>query len=139
MKDTFKEVIKAMCDCDMNIQKVANTVYKTRGTILYHCDKIKEEYGLDPRRFHDLVILEQMVDEKSQEERNEVINEVINEIINAKKQRLCIQCGKILIGQRRKYCSKECQKAYYKGSKYWGKVSKKWRAKNTNKCTCLIS
>lgn len=127
MKDTFKEVIKAMCDCDMNIQKVANTVYKTRGTIAYHCDKIKEEYGLDPRRFHDLIKLEQMADGK------------IEEIRNIKEQRHCMECGKILIGQRRKYCSKECQNAHYKGSKYWGKASKKWRAENTNKCTCLIS
>lgn len=112
MKREYKEIIKAMCDHDMNVSRVARALYKHRGTIEYHCNKIKEEYGLSPLCFRDLVKLEQIVDEEGEE---------MEEVPTVKEKRYCPACGKEITGQRRKYCSTECMQKYYRESGYWRK------------------
>ena len=59
-----KTIISIIADCDMNISKVADTLYYHRNTVVYHCDKILKKTGLDPRRFCDLVKLVEIVEKE---------------------------------------------------------------------------
>lgn len=63
MSDKEKEIVKKICDCDMNLSLVARELYMHRNTIVYHCDRIKEKTGLNPLKFNDLVKLKDMVGE----------------------------------------------------------------------------
>ena len=58
------EVIKALADNDMNVSKTANAMHYHRNNIIYHVEKIKDETGLNPLKFYDLIKLLKMVGEK---------------------------------------------------------------------------
>lgn len=51
------ETLNAMADYSMNIKDVANALFTHRNTIKYRINKIKDETGLDARKFRDLVKL----------------------------------------------------------------------------------
>ena len=59
-----KEIILAFADCNMRLKTVAEKLYFHRNNIVYHCDKIMDKTGLNPRKFYDLVELVQMVEEQ---------------------------------------------------------------------------
>ena len=52
-----KEILLAYAENNMNTVKAARSIYCHHNTICYHLTKIKEKYGLDPRKFYDLVEL----------------------------------------------------------------------------------
>ena len=47
----------------MNVTDVAHAIFAHRNTVLYHLNKVKQQTGLDPRRFYDLVELVKMAQE----------------------------------------------------------------------------
>lgn len=51
------KIIKALADCNMNVQQTAKSINYHRNTIIYHLQKIKNETGLNPMNFYDLVKL----------------------------------------------------------------------------------
>lgn len=59
------EIIRNMCELDMNVSAVAENVYLHRNTVIYHLRKITEQTGLNPMRFYDLVKLKEMVDNEN--------------------------------------------------------------------------
>lgn len=61
MNDKDKEVIKNLCDCNMNVTQTARVMFVHRNTVVYHIEKIREETNLDALRFYDLVKLREMV------------------------------------------------------------------------------
>lgn len=48
---------------NMNVTDVARAIFTHRNTVLYHLNKVKQQTGLDPRRFYDLVELVKMAQE----------------------------------------------------------------------------
>lgn len=56
-----KAFILAMAECDLNEAKVARVMNYHRNTVIYHCEQIHKQTGLDPNRFYDLVKLLEMV------------------------------------------------------------------------------
>ena len=54
MTETERTIIKAYARCDMNIQKTADRLCYHRRSIVYHFNKIKEKYKLNPKKFNDL-------------------------------------------------------------------------------------
>lgn len=61
MNDKEIEVIKSMCDCDMNVSRVARELHYHRNSIVYRIEQIKEKTGLNPSCFYDLVKLKEMI------------------------------------------------------------------------------
>ena len=61
MKQAGKEVILAYADSNMNAYETARRLYRSSNSVLYQLQKVKEETGLDPRNFHELVKLVEMV------------------------------------------------------------------------------
>ena len=57
MSETDREVLIAFAECNMNRSKTARKLMYHRNNILYHLQKIREETGLNPYRFFDLVKL----------------------------------------------------------------------------------
>lgn len=57
------EVIQALVDCNMNSASAARKMYVHRNTVEYHIAKIRQETGLNPKKFRDLAKLFEMVDE----------------------------------------------------------------------------
>ena len=53
-------IVIAMANHSMNVTDVARAIFAHRNTVLYHLDKVKQQTGLDPRRFYDLVELGKM-------------------------------------------------------------------------------
>ncbi|MBP3359591.1 MAG: helix-turn-helix domain-containing protein, partial [Clostridia bacterium] len=51
------ELIRAFADADMNISRTADTMHITCRTVMNRLDKIKQNTGLNPRRFWDLIKL----------------------------------------------------------------------------------
>lgn len=60
MDEKQREIIIAMADHNMSIQKVADALYRHRNTVDYHIGCIRKKYGLDPRNFYDLCKLLEM-------------------------------------------------------------------------------
>lgn len=58
--DRMREVILALAECDMNIQRAARRIYLSRSCMDYHIRRIHEKTGLNPRRFYDLEQLVEM-------------------------------------------------------------------------------
>lgn len=56
-------IVIAMANRNMNVTDVARAIFAHRNTVLYHLDKVKQQTGLDPRRFYDLVELVRMAQE----------------------------------------------------------------------------
>ena len=52
-----KELILAFAQNNMNVSKTSRQVFMHRNTVTYRFEKIKEETGLDPLTFYDLVEL----------------------------------------------------------------------------------
>ena len=63
MDDRNKAIILSMADHNMNKAEVARVLYFSRNGVIYHCDVIKQQTGLDPRKFYDLIKLVDMVKE----------------------------------------------------------------------------
>lgn len=57
MNGIEQEIIKYMCEYDMNISQVARVMHYHRNTVVYNLERIKRKTGLDPVRFNDLVKL----------------------------------------------------------------------------------
>ena len=112
MKPIHKEVIKAMCDCDMIMYRAAQIMYVAPGTVIYHVKQIEEIYGLSPRKYRDLVKLERMAEEEP-------------DTVDIK--RYCIHCNQEITNPRnRKFCSKKCSNQYF-GELY--KIPKEMRGR----------
>ena len=62
MNDIHKIVIREMANCDMNCTRVSKKIYRSRSSMNYYIDKIKQETGLDCRKFYDLIELLKMID-----------------------------------------------------------------------------
>lgn len=71
MTQTEIEVIKNMCEHSLSIQKVAKVMFMHRNTIVYHIERIKEKYGLNPKCYKDLKKLEQIVNSEIEVESDE--------------------------------------------------------------------
>ena len=56
------EIINPAC-YNMNVTDVARAIFAHRNTVLYHLNKVKQQTGLDPRRFYDLVELVKIAQE----------------------------------------------------------------------------
>ena len=56
-------IVVAMANHNMNVTDVARAIFAHRNTVLYHLNKVKQETGLDPRRFYDLVELVKIAQE----------------------------------------------------------------------------
>lgn len=56
-------IVMAMANHNMNVTDVARAIFVHRNTVLYHLDKVKQQTGLDPRQFYDLVELVKMAQE----------------------------------------------------------------------------
>lgn len=57
MEGKNKEVIKALAECNMSVGRAARELHYNRQTVYYRIGKIKEETGLNPLAFYDLVEL----------------------------------------------------------------------------------
>lgn len=56
-------IVVAMANHNMNVTDVARAIFAHRNTVLYHLNKVKQQTGLDPRRFYDLVELVKIAQE----------------------------------------------------------------------------
>lgn len=56
-------IVIAMANHNMKVTDVARAIFAHRNTVLYHLDKVKQQTGLDPRRFYDLVELVKIAQE----------------------------------------------------------------------------
>lgn len=56
-------IVVAMANHNMKVTDVARAIFTHRNTVLYHLNKVKQQTGLDPRRFYDLVELVKMAQE----------------------------------------------------------------------------
>lgn len=56
-------IVVAMANHNMNATDVARAIFAHRNTVLYHLNKVKQQTGLDPRRFYDLVELVKIAQE----------------------------------------------------------------------------
>lgn len=61
LTEVEKEVVRGMCECDMNMERVAKKLYCHRNTIYYHLARIHRKTGLDPKKFWELVALERLL------------------------------------------------------------------------------
>jgi hypothetical protein len=57
------QMIDDLANHNMNVTDVAHAIFAHRNTVLYHLNKVKQQTGLDPRRFYDLVELVKMAQE----------------------------------------------------------------------------
>lgn len=71
MTRTETEVIKNMCEHNLSIQKVSHVMFMHRNAITYHIERIKEKYGLNPKCYRDLKLLEEMMNSEMERENNE--------------------------------------------------------------------
>ena len=56
-------IVVAMANHNMNVTDVARAIFAHRNTVLYYLNKVKQQTGLDPRLFYDLVELVKMAQE----------------------------------------------------------------------------
>ena len=55
-----KEIILALAECNMNQSEVSRVKYLHINTVIFHIQKIRENTGLDPKNFYDLIKLVEM-------------------------------------------------------------------------------
>lgn len=60
MEEKHRKLILAFAENNMNIKATARQLYRGHTTVSYHLAKIQQQYGLDPKRFWDLVMLTEM-------------------------------------------------------------------------------
>ena len=68
MSERDKEIIIALADNRMNINKAAEARFMHRNTVVYHIDKIKQITGLDPTDFRDLCKLLEIIGEEKKKD-----------------------------------------------------------------------
>ena len=56
-------IVIAMANHNKNVTDVDSAIFTHRSSILYHLNKVKQQTGLDPRRFYDLVELVKIAQE----------------------------------------------------------------------------
>lgn len=61
LSDTQKKVALEMAECDMVASEVARKINCNRNNVDYHCARIFEITGLNPKCFYDLVELVEML------------------------------------------------------------------------------
>ena len=61
LSERQKEIILAMADNDMRVLRAARAMYCCNSGLYGHFERIKEQTGLDPMKFYDLVKLVEMV------------------------------------------------------------------------------
>lgn len=57
MTEKQKAIIQSLAKNDMNVLAVAKELHYHRNTIAYHIERIREQCGLNPLCFYDLVKL----------------------------------------------------------------------------------
>lgn len=62
MTDVQREIIKGLCDNGMSPSKAAKNLHYHRTNIWYHIYRIRENTGLDPTNFYDLIKLKEIAD-----------------------------------------------------------------------------
>ena len=102
MKEVYRDIIKAMCDCSMNVSETSKSIYMSRMGVIHQIDNIIKDYNLDPRNFRDLIVLEKIAD---------------GVIEDPCKALYCIECGKELTGLKYKFCSSYCTHKYHRKKK----------------------
>ena len=60
------KIVQAMADCNLCVIKAARALYMDHSTIHYHIKLIKAITGKDPRKFHDLCQLLQMMKDRTE-------------------------------------------------------------------------
>ena len=60
MTEIEKTVILAFAENDMNLSKTAIATHYDRNTIYYRLCCIRKKYGLNPKKFYDLIELVKM-------------------------------------------------------------------------------
>lgn len=97
MKEREIEIIKLMCQFNLNSSKVAQNMFLHRNSVEYHIKQIKKKYQLDPHNYYDLIKLEQIADGKVSAEMGD-------------KEIFCKYCGKKITEKNRKtFCSDNCK------------------------------
>lgn len=61
LNDIEVHIIRAMSECDMKVQAVADKLHYSRQAIGYHLGQIRRITGLNPKGFFDLQELLKMV------------------------------------------------------------------------------
>jgi sugar diacid utilization regulator len=61
MNELQKQIVIAMAENDMCIDRVAKATNYCRTNVQYHINRIKEITGLNPRKFFDMIKLYEMV------------------------------------------------------------------------------
>ena len=61
MSEFDRDVIVALADNSMNIKNAGKAIFMCYAGVCYRIEKIRKETGLNPRNFHDLCTLYQMV------------------------------------------------------------------------------
>lgn len=72
LSDLRKDIVLTMADSNMNLCEVARKLYFSRRNIDYHCLKICEKTGLNPKNFYDLIKLVEMVKGGDDDDRSSV-------------------------------------------------------------------
>lgn len=62
-----KRVVMALADANMNVALAGRRENYVRTTIVYHLVSVRTKTGLDPKNFHDLAQLVQMIEEERKE------------------------------------------------------------------------
>ncbi|MBM4761047.1 sugar diacid recognition domain-containing protein [Bacillus sp. B15-48] len=57
LNDEQIQTLQALFDCDLNMKCTAESLHIHRNTLLYRLDNIAKQTGLDPKSFHDAMIL----------------------------------------------------------------------------------
>jgi len=63
MNDTEKKIIRSLCNNNLSVCATARELYYHRCTIERYVKRIKNETGLNPQKYYDLVKLEEMIKE----------------------------------------------------------------------------
>ena len=63
LTDTQKVVIEALAKGRLRVARAADIAYMSQSGILYHVEKIKRDFGLDPRDFYDCIKLLAMAED----------------------------------------------------------------------------
>lgn len=56
-----KDILRVLFHNNLNISETAKEMVYHRNTIVYHIEQIAKNTGLDPRRFHDAIVLQSMM------------------------------------------------------------------------------
>ena len=57
MNELEKNIVLSYAENNMDVSKTARATHYHRNTMEYHLKRIAEKYGLNPRKFYDLIDL----------------------------------------------------------------------------------